>query len=427
MSDRTLSDPDALFSDLNTLCEFGGRFAGTASEVAARNWLARAASAALGVPCKEHHFHHVGWQALNARLSVNGDADALCHPLVRAEPTPPEGIEAEVVDLGRGLPEDFKASGADLNGKIAMVGHEVMFSSDTFHRRKKLQLARDAGAVAILVVSRVANQPVTGSARAEEPGLPALGITPETAVAIRLARPSERRARILIETRSQMAKGVNLLFDRPGASGKWIVLSAHYDGHDIGESALDNATGVVLCLEIARRLRNLYDFSNHGVRLAFFTFEEWGLIGSQRYVSELSVKEADQILLNINADTVVGGQGLTALTSGFKGLSSWLERELAESSLSLKIHEPFQPNSDHASFARHGIPALRLLSGFNEPESAAKFVLTGGDTRELVDPSSLERAVDVTEHLTLSALRAGPDITGRWPHKNYEPVASHRT
>lgn len=418
MSDKTLSGRNALLSDLNTFCEFGGRLAGTSSEAAARNWLATAASAALGVPCREHHFHHDGWQALNARLSVSGDTDAPCHPLVRAEPTPPEGIEAEVVDLGRGLPEDFEAAGDELHGKIVMVGHEVMFSTDTFHRRKKLQLARDAGAVAVLVVSRVANQPVTGSARAEEPGLPALGITPETAAAIRLARPSERRARILIETRSQMAKGINLLFDRPGESGKWIVLSAHYDGHDIGESALDNATGVVLCLEIARRLRTRYDFSNHGVRLAFFTFEEWGLIGSQRYVSELSAKEADEILLNINADTVVGGNGLTALTSGFTGLSSWLERERAGNSLSLNIHEPFQPNSDHASFARHGIPALRLLSGFNEPESAAKFVLTGRDTRELVDPVSLEQAVELTEHLTLSALRAGPDISDHWSQKN---------
>jgi hypothetical protein len=35
-----------------------------------------------------------------------------------------------------------------------------------------------------------------------------------------------------------------LLLDLPGQGGEWVVLSAHVDGHDGGESEMDNASGL---------------------------------------------------------------------------------------------------------------------------------------------------------------------------------------
>ena len=49
-------------------------------------------------------------------------------------------------------------------------------------------------------------------------------------------------------------------------------------------------------------------------------------------------------------------------------------------------------NSDHYNFARHGIPALRLVAGFDEPESNLRYVLTPADTIDKVAPAELKAA-----------------------------------
>ncbi|MEM9394401.1 MAG: M28 family peptidase [Pseudomonadota bacterium] len=413
--------PDAqnrMMSDLNALCDFGGRLCGTASESAARDWLAEAGSQALGVPVAMHLVSYDGWRATRTSLTIPGLGAVEAHPLLKSTATPKGGIEAEVLDLGRGLDADFSQVGEALRGKIAMVRHEVMFSEDTFHRRKKLKLARAAGAVGVLVVSRLPGEPVTGSARATEPTLPAVGISPETAAHLSRTSDREKRARIIIETDETSVEATNLIFDRPSTSGKTVVLSAHFDGHDLGESALDNASGVAACLEVARRLSRVK--TRHGLRLVFFTVEEWGLLGSHKYLQDQTEEERSAIILNINADTVVGGTRLTAMTSGFKGVSRWLETTAKQIGAELQVFEPFQANSDNASFARFGIPAFRLVSGFNEPESSVKYVLTRGDVRALVDPKAMQNAADTLESIARCALNASDIETESWrfPHKD---------
>jgi Zn-dependent M28 family amino/carboxypeptidase len=62
-------------------------------------------------------------------------------------------------------------------------------------------------------------------------------------------------------------------------------------------------------------------------------------------------------------------------------------------------------NSDHYSFARRGIPALRLVAGFGRPESNVRHILTRGDTRDKVAPAELENAVCVATALVWRALK----------------------
>jgi aminopeptidase YwaD len=44
---------------------------------------------------------------------------------------------AEVVDLGRGTPEEFAAQRAEIAGRFVLVRHELMFAAGTIHRRRK--------------------------------------------------------------------------------------------------------------------------------------------------------------------------------------------------------------------------------------------------------------------------------------------------
>jgi aminopeptidase YwaD len=63
-------------------------------------------------------------------------------------------------------------------------------------------------------------------------------------------------------------------------------------------------------------------------------------------------------------------------------------------------------NSDHANFAAHGIPALRLIAGFNAPDSNLRLVLTAADTRDKVQPQELDQALRIATTLTWQALGA---------------------
>jgi hypothetical protein len=61
-------------------------------------------------------------------------------------------------------------------------------------------------------------------------------------------------------------------------------------------------------------------------------------------------------------------------------------------------------NSDHASFAAAGIPAIRLLGGFDDPLAPPRYVLTAADTRDKVSLTALKAATLLAAELLRQAL-----------------------
>jgi Zn-dependent M28 family amino/carboxypeptidase len=181
------------------------------------------------------------------------------------------------------------------------------------------------------------------------------------------------------------------------------VLCAHYDGHDLAQSAIDNASGVAAVLTIAEQIAPMVSALRRGLRVIFFTIEEWGLMGSRAYVDEMSEKERRQIALAINLDSIVGGSKLTALTSGFKELASFVSAASATGGTPIDTYFPMMANSDHFNFARYGIPALRLVSGFNEPDSRLRYLLTAGDTLNKITSAEMAAAASIAAGLVYQA------------------------
>jgi Zn-dependent M28 family amino/carboxypeptidase len=193
-----------------------------------------------------------------------------------------------------------------------------------------------------------------------------------------------------------------LQLEVPGRTPEWVVLSAHIDGHDIGESAMDNASGVAAALAVASRCAAAGP-ATRGLRVCLFSAEEWALAGSRHYVDAMSAGERAAIVLNVNLDTVGGASSLTALTSEFPQLEPFVQQACS----GVGTYAPMMANSDHYNFARHGIPALRLVAGFDEPESNVRHILTREDTRDKVSPADLAHAASVAEALVMRALERG--------------------
>jgi hypothetical protein len=415
----------ALPAEFEAICNTGGRLAGTESERRAIALVKQLGAAATGKPVRSIPVRYCGWTARRAELLVEGVGSAPCHPLVRSIATDPQGVTAEVIDLGRGTPEEFAAHHDEIAGRIALVRHELMFAAGTIHRRRKYDMARDAGAAGFLIAGPLSGSTVAGSSGREgSDGIPAAGISPETAARLARRALGRPKATLIIETDEGDAETETLLFDMPGQTDEWIVLSAHVDGHDLAESAMDNATGVAVALAIARTLSPEVRKWRRGIRVAFFSVEEWALTGSAQYVSGLSETEKAAIALNVNLDSVGGSQRLSALTSGFPQLEPFLLRIAEENAREIRCVRPLMVNSDHANFALAGIPAVRLVAGFDDPQAHLRLVLTAADTRDKVSAAELASAAQLAACVTAASACAASQVVERWRESRANGLSS---
>lgn len=400
-------DPQ-MWADFQALCDRGGRLAGTASETAALELLRQRLATVPGATLHDHLIEYPGWRCRTAQLTHAATGASLpCTPLLGTASA--AGIEAEVLDLGLGRPEDFERHASRIRGRIVMVRHEYPFATGHVHRRVKLGLAQQAGAAGFLIAHPEAGVgAVSGSSgRNGGAGIPALGISAEAAQALRAAPDGALPlARMVIDGEDRPAQTHMLLADVPGQGPGWVVVSAHVDGHPHGESAIDNATGVAVALALARLLAPHVAQCPRGLRIALFSAEEWGLVGSRIWLERMDAAARRSMVLNINLDSVGGASGLTALTSGFGRLDAWVRDIARLAGLPVATHLPLMANSDHANFAAHGIPAFRLIAGFNAPDSNLRLLLTAADTRDKVRRDELDHALNLASTLTWHALTA---------------------
>jgi hypothetical protein len=444
--ERAGQDP-ALMKDFATLCGFGGRLAGSGQEDAAMEWALERLRETGGTVSRVN-VPYDGWRCLDARLNLletgaagasqgvaasaafanaSGASDTsppaagsgarlACKPLLRSLSTPEGGLIGDVLDLGIGRLDDFDRAGDTVRGKIVMVRHEYPFSPTHMHRRRKYDLAVARGAIGFLIANPLPGKGLlsgsSGRARGG-PGIPAAYIDFEAGERIAAAcAAGQAQVRLVIdgEELPDALAGVGIL-DLPGRTDARIVISAHMDGHDLGQSALDNATGVVVALAAARALAPRVSDRTHGLRICFFSAEEWALAGSARYLGGLTAEELGHLKLDINLDTVAGDDSLTALISDFPELEGFVANSAALSGVPVATYLPLMPNSDHANFAAHGIPAMRLLAGFDRPDSRVNNILSPGDVPSVVREGELRQAVKVTCAMAWQGLTmSGPEL-----------------
>ncbi|HWT08893.1 MAG TPA: M28 family peptidase [Roseomonas sp.] len=391
-----------LAADFAAICDTGGRLQG--SDSAARGFaLLHERLAAIG-PVRDEPVPYAGWRCEEARITDLASGRHLaCAPLLGAAATPPEGLVVDTLDCGRGAPGAY----ADAPGRAVLARHEYPFAAWTVHRRVKLQAAMAAGAAAFLIVQPEPGVgPVSGSSgRGGGQGIPALGISAEAGALL----AEGRRVRITLRGQDHAARTPTLILDLPGRGEDRVVLSAHLDGHPLGESAIDNATGLAAALSLARAAAPVVGDCPRGLTVCIFGAEEWALAGSRAWLAALPEEQRARMAVNINLDSIAGGPSLTALTSGFAGLGPFLRDAAAQAGLPLRTHLPLMTNSDHANFAAHGIPAARLVAGFDAPDSALRYLLTAADTRAIVPMQELKAATITAGALLWAALTAPAD------------------
>ena len=117
----------------------------------------------------------------------------------------------------------------------------------------------------------------------------------------RLIRMLERGARVELEVNintrfyDQDLMSHNVIAEIPGTDLKdeVVMLGAHFDSWHSGTGATDNAAGSAVCMEAVRVLQSLGFKPRRTIRIALWSGEEQGLLGSRAYVGEHFGKRID--------------------------------------------------------------------------------------------------------------------------------------
>jgi hypothetical protein len=395
----------SIVEDFHAICACGGRFAGTDSELKARELLAGRLAAAFGRDVRREPVPYLGWDRGRGRVTAADGRHYPAVPLGRSPATPGAGLAAEIVDLGRGTPADFAHAGERVRGGIVLVRHEYMLASAHIHRRRKYELAKATGAAGFMIACHLpGGLAVTGSAGTGHAGdIPAAGVSLETGEALAACRGTA-----VLETEGRFVDRVaeNLFAEIPGRTDEWVVLCAHLDGHDLAASAIDNGSGLACVLAIAEAIREHVPDLRRGLRIALFNVEEWAMIGSRHHLERLTPAERRSLAFNVNLDSVAGAGRLAVMTSGIAAAESMVRGVNDAHGLGLRLHRPFMGNSDHGNFIHAGVPAVRLCAGIDEPQSNLRFLLTAGDTPDKVAPAELKAAATAGSALLLAACEA---------------------
>lgn len=344
---------------------FGSRFGGTEQEHGAARFIADRFREAGADKVYLEEFACMGWTRKETRLTVTAPAEREVE-CIALPFCPPGEVEAPLVYLGDGDPQTYADNRERMKGAIVMVTTATpRYYHRAMHRGEKLGRALEAGAVGFIWMrGEPGGLPETGSARFNQAcEVPAISVSYETGhELLRLARSGEVRLKISSTNAVHPVTSYNVVAEFTGRKRpeEVIVAGAHYDGHDISQSASDDGAGIAVVVEAARGLGAHKDLLDRTVRLIGFAQEEMGLTGSD-YHAEQHNSESIGFMLNLDgAGRGSNGsfqlQGWSEATSFFKGLF----KEMHESEVS--VGDRIGLYSDMYPFASRGIPSASYMS-----------------------------------------------------------------
>jgi Zn-dependent M28 family amino/carboxypeptidase len=367
--------------------------------------------------------------------------------LARVSPAPQtfaEGIDFDVMTYsGSGdvsanvqpvdttaTPSNTSTSGCEASDFAGFAaGRIALVQRGTCTFRAKALNAQTAGARAVVIF----NRGTTGSeglivGTLSEPGItiPVLGTTFAVGQALYSA-DSSVVARVFTSTISEIRPTSNVLAETPGGDpNDVIVVGGHLDSVPEGPGIVDNGSGTGTILEIARRLNEVVNIHKTGrkglrnkVRFAFWAAEEFGLVGSRHYVSELTPAERSRISLNLNFDMIASsnfvyfvqdGNGSTFGTAG-PGRSAEAEEVFLDYFASQGM--PTWPReldgrSDWQAFVEAGIGFGSLSTGSDQVKTSEQAALFGGTAGQIMHPC-YHRPCDRLDTVSLEALDVTSD------------------
>ncbi len=406
------------YTMLTDICErFGSRMAGTESAEQAEEFVSLLFRSYGFEDVFFQPFTFNQWQRGDVRLRIDTAGTYVDLPALALAFTPSGNVNASIVDAGNGLINDY--NDLDVTDKIVLIHLGLLPGTPSniknIHRARKLSLAIAQGAAGCIAVSPVpGGLPVTGSATldGEMIRIPAVSISYEEGEKLRASLSRrDARARIVTTNSCQPAYARNIVARMEGYEypEETIVVGAHLDTWDISPGALDNASGAVSVLEIARILKALDLKTRRSVEFVLFMAEEEGHYGSELYVREARQRNLlDGIRYMFNHDMTINTYGFNLMghhesEDFFKKTGALIA--LTDSAFTDTMEHITYMGSDHAPFLMEGITTFTPLCRYE----AFHTYHTNADEPQYINPEMINSNVKASA-MMVYALANAPEL-----------------
>jgi len=287
----------------------------------------------------------------------------------------------------------------------------------------------------------------SGTWRDDEPlGVPSVTLAPEHYNRIARILDGKHDVELEIDVRTQFhdqdRNAYNTIAEIPGTDkkGEVVMLGGHLDSWHSGTGATDNAAGVAAMMEAVRILKSLGIAPKRTIRIALWSGEEQGLLGSRGYVaqhfaSRTEPKDPEQRKLPVSQRTEKGDLivkpehakisayfNIDNGTGKLRGIyaqensavvpifTAWLEpfHDLGATTVTLRN----TMSTDHVSFDEAGVPAFQFIQ--DEVEYETRTHHTNWDTYERLQREDLMQAAVIAATFVWEAANR-PEMLPRKP------------
>ncbi|KAK4237591.1 hypothetical protein C8A03DRAFT_44565 [Achaetomium macrosporum] len=298
---------------------------------------------------------------------------------------------------------------AEVSGNIALI------SRGTCTFSQKSVNAKAAGAVAAVIYN---NAPGALSGTLGTPFLeyaPVVGISQEAGAAL-LAQLAEgpMTAAFHVDAVVEERVSYNVIAEtKEGDHDNVLVVGGHSDSVPAGPGVNDDGSGIIGILNVAKALTKFR--VKNAVRFAFWSAEEFGLLGSYHYIKSINSSETElaKIRAYLNFDMIASpnyiyaiydGDGSAFNLTGPAG-SDVIEGDFASFFTSHNLPSvptEFNGRSDYAAFIENGIPSGGLFTGAEGVKTADEAALFGGQAGVAYDVNYHKNG-DTVANLALDA------------------------
>ncbi|HEX2284327.1 MAG TPA: M28 family metallopeptidase [Mycobacterium sp.] len=347
-------------------------------------------------------------------LTVGG-ATIAAKPLNFTIGTPPGGVSGPLVPAR--VDDSPGCTASDYDG-LPVKGAVVLVDRGVCQFSEKEAAAAERGAIALIVVNNEENDEMGGTlGEKTDVKIPVISITKASGERLR-ADPADTTIELNAGVRVERTRNV-IAQTKTGSVANVVMIGAHLDSVAEGPGINDNGSGVAAVLETALQLGSS-PAVNHAVRFGFWGAEEYGLWGSNNYVSSLDIERLKDIALYLNFDmigspnpgyfTYDGDQsaprnnndGVPRVPEGSAGIERTLAAYLRGAG---KPPEDvsFDGRSDYDGFTQAGIPAGGIFSGADAKMTEEQAKRWGGEAGQPFDPN-YHKASDTLEHIDRTAM-----------------------
>jgi carboxypeptidase Q len=250
--------------------------------------------------------------------------------------------------------------------------------------KKARKMLKEKGAMAVLDLDESGRDGTVfvegfgGYKKEDQPALPELVLSKEAYLKIERLALTGINLTLELEIQTKLykddTKGYNLVADIPGVDpglkDEVVMLGGHLDSWQNATGATDNGAGCIVMLEAVRILQVLGVQPKRTIRIALWSGEEQGLLGSFNYVKNhfgdpatMQLKPAQQkVSAYFNLDNGTGkirgiyDQGNKAVIPVF---AKWLESFVDLGASTVTPHSTGA--TDHLSFDAVGIPGFQFI------------------------------------------------------------------